>query len=1278
MSHTLRWIFLYHCLTDEQMGELCASIDSVRLPDYASDKYFVLSKDQKTYIRYYNIALALKDRLSRKYFRLVWQTVGGALELKVVIKEKYIVDTNESVSNRRLGILRRMDHYNSRTAACEKAIVVRKGEVNRCYSEAIAWSNYALNLLGISSDYEPPRLFKSVDKTQHCISRVTEEFDALMSHIFGVDKDILFLSESSIQHKRSTDYLLKSDVVLKCPRFSHRSSEKVMRRNATWDMDRIKDVLHTEFQPSEVNNNFRKSLKHLEVVQADVVVVGAGISGLVAANYLSSCGADVLVFEGRDRIGGRAYTTMFPERKLSSGLAPAVNVDLGANYLHCCSSTDVTTTNSAAEVIKDARHRRSNFRSLLGMCNTLRPKVADVAGGANWESTVYTRWADLQGKRIHLKDVIRANMIAEKIRMRAARKVHSMKRYMKNLPENANYINEASDIWYVREGIYREVFNMPGEQDLTSHPEVYDYSVSHSHPIISRPRVKTLFDEDSSPMHMSDQRAKQFHKRSSLLNGSRSIYRCRQLPNSNALGFSHDPENHRQLHNGDVPATSSLRNSGGKTDGLKIFIDHPYKYGPPPPRCVCPVDKTFVSTSVRHKKLPGPYTLMERMLKGSPFGIPRHIKPGEQNDSRAYLFDENGIRKSLWDIYIESLTEVFQENKLSPLNVDDVVWDMIFVILQSRIGYNSDLRETCISMCRLPNIDEEFDRSTYYLSKDSCNFNFEYVSDNYDGHTCARIKDFQCNNESDKLVIDGWDWLLSSLSNGLENSVYLNSKVTNMDVQICNTEYPVVVHVQSSSDPTGVKKVVQAKYAIVTVPSSMISPLPNGREYPNQIVFNPPLDPLKCKALKRYKMGHHNKVILRFQPEDVFWSCGTPQLNTLDPRFQFLDLDMYGKRGCILAHCFPPYSTTWAAIDCDTEIVRQCLEVLRLSFGLAMDAMPYPIDAMVTRWYKDPFALGSYSYPGVNASDDDIIYLKSPHPLQFPRILFAGEYLSSSYYQCVDGAYDTGMRAAEDVAHLGLRKPYPFPITCETPSLDGLLDPVCKEKYLGMAIPLPGQDVLGFYLTDGSDEALTDEEVEEKPSSSPWLYKEELEVLENAKKLISEATVNIRPYHAALVPTVEAIEALRRVNHWSNALEAAYNITRALMDVSREQKDETSLTYMDMRSPNVATNVLMAYLVNEGHRHDHVCYACLTGGELLMCDTPSCNRVWHAECLPPECPVDVHDTSVPWSCPSCKGFEIKVCFIFEATMVLSVVRRSCLKRSHSTGNGGVVGGLLKR
>lgn len=47
------------------------------------------------------------------------------------------------------------------------------------------------------------------------------------------------------------------------------------------------------------------------VRSSDVIVVGAGFAGLRAARDLRDAGLDVVVLEGRDRVGGRAYTRPF-------------------------------------------------------------------------------------------------------------------------------------------------------------------------------------------------------------------------------------------------------------------------------------------------------------------------------------------------------------------------------------------------------------------------------------------------------------------------------------------------------------------------------------------------------------------------------------------------------------------------------------------------------------------------------------------------------------------------------------------------------------------------------------------------------------------------------------------------------------------------------------------------------------------------------------------------------------------------------------------------------
>lgn len=60
--------------------------------------------------------------------------------------------------------------------------------------------------------------------------------------------------------------------------------------------------------------------------KADVIIIGAGASGISAAIALASAGLSIALLEARDRIGGRIYTLQDPELH-----AP---VELGAEFIH--------------------------------------------------------------------------------------------------------------------------------------------------------------------------------------------------------------------------------------------------------------------------------------------------------------------------------------------------------------------------------------------------------------------------------------------------------------------------------------------------------------------------------------------------------------------------------------------------------------------------------------------------------------------------------------------------------------------------------------------------------------------------------------------------------------------------------------------------------------------------------------------------------------------------------------------------------------------------------
>src|SRR3954454_11381665 len=90
----------------------------------------------------------------------------------------------------------------------------------------------------------------------------------------------------------------------------------------------------------------------------DVIIIGAGIAGLAAANELATAGIKPLVLEARDRIGGR-ITTIYEQ---TSG----AHIELGAEFVH----------GHPPEVFKAAK--------------TADLKIVET-GGELWYSTAYGR-----------------------------------------------------------------------------------------------------------------------------------------------------------------------------------------------------------------------------------------------------------------------------------------------------------------------------------------------------------------------------------------------------------------------------------------------------------------------------------------------------------------------------------------------------------------------------------------------------------------------------------------------------------------------------------------------------------------------------------------------------------------------------------------------------------------------------------------------------------------------------------------------------------------------
>jgi monoamine oxidase len=129
----------------------------------------------------------------------------------------------------------------------------------------------------------------------------------------------------------------------------------------------------------------------------DVVVIGAGIAGLACARRLHDSGADVVVLEARERIGGRVWTHTFDDDE---------HVELGAMFVH-------GERASIADVIEQAglgfeRTRRPGGRAETVLLPGRRGFEADVAVDRTTFWAMEQLVAELDAGDVLVGDALRA------------------------------------------------------------------------------------------------------------------------------------------------------------------------------------------------------------------------------------------------------------------------------------------------------------------------------------------------------------------------------------------------------------------------------------------------------------------------------------------------------------------------------------------------------------------------------------------------------------------------------------------------------------------------------------------------------------------------------------------------------------------------------------------------------------------------------------------------------------------------------------------------------
>ena len=172
------------------------------------------------------------------------------------------------------------------------------------------------------------------------------------------------------------------------------------------------------------------------------------------------------------------------------------------------------------------------------------------------------------------------------------------------------------------------------------------------------------------------------------------------------------------------------------------------------------------------------------------------------------------------------------------------------------------------------------------------------------------------------------------------------------------------------------------------------------------INFDPPLPKWKSDAINRLGFGNLNKVVFEFDSvfwnnQELFFGRVNPEITMRGAYYMFwcLDKQDVGEEGktprpILLALVAGDAANAIENEPSDDAIICDCLDALRECFPNTFE-VPLPKKAIVTRWGRDEFALGSYSYIKTNSLGAEDYFLMA-EPVE-ERLFFAGEATSRDH-----------------------------------------------------------------------------------------------------------------------------------------------------------------------------------------------------------------------------------------------------------------------------------------
>ena len=238
--------------------------------------------------------------------------------------------------------------------------------------------------------------------------------------------------------------------------------------------------------------------------------------------------------------------------------------------------------------------------------------------------------------------------------------------------------------------------------------------------------------------------------------------------------------------------------------------------------------------------------------------------------------------------------------------------------------------------------------------------------------------------------------------------------------------HKIVKHIAYNMQPTAAHaggrvacedgEIFEADHIVLTTPLGVLKD--------EAIAFDPPLPEWKVGPIQRLGFGTLNKVILVYDTpfwkvdQDMFGLLREPEVaESLDQedyianrgRFYFFWNCLKTTGRPVLISLMAGDAAHQAETATDAELVAEVTHELAKIFQQVK--VPEPLETIVTRWGKDRFARGSYSYVGAISQAGDYEAMATP----IGNLHFAGEATCATHPATVHGAYISGLRAASEV-----------------------------------------------------------------------------------------------------------------------------------------------------------------------------------------------------------------------------------------------------------------------